>query len=111
MIVRELITGFFMLSGIVFFLTTAVALVRFPDFFSRMHAASKCLVGGGVSVLLGLIIQEGPSPLSFRLLLLTIFLLITSPVVGHALSLAAYKYGHFGKLVRDDLKERKVNGD
>ncbi len=67
------IIRFFLFSGMVFFLTTAIALIRFPDFYSRMHAASKCLIGGGISILIALIIQEGPSPLSFRLLLLIVF--------------------------------------
>ena len=109
--IREFIVRFFLFSGMVFFLTTAIALIRFPDFYSRMHAASKCLIGGGISILIGLIIQEGPSPLSFRLLLLVIFLLITTPVVGHALSRASYQYGHVIKMRRDDLHERIFGDD
>ena len=104
MVINDLLAIIFMVSGVIFFFTTAIALVRFPDFFSRMHAASKCLVGGGVSVMIGLIIREGFTPLSLRLLLLIIFLLITSPVVGHALARSAHQFGYTGEMVRDDLK-------
>ncbi len=109
--IHNFIVRFFLFSGMLFFLTTAIALIRFPDFYSRMHAASKCLIGGGISILIALIIREGPSPLSFRLLLLIVFLLITNPVVGHALSRASYHYGHVIKMTRDDLHERIFGDD
>ena len=111
MIIQDILAGFLMISGVIFFLTTAIALLRFPDFFSRMHATSKCLVGGGISIIFGLIIQEGISPLSLRLLLLIIFLLITTPVVGHALTRSAYQYGYLSEMVQDDMKDLKAGND
>ncbi len=85
---------------------TGVALIKFPDFYSRMHASSKCLVGGGVSILLASILKEGISPVTYRLIVLIIFLLVTNPVVAHALSKSAYQIGVIPEnMIRDDMKE------
>lgn len=72
-----------------------------------MHASSKCLVGGGISILLALILKEGYSPKTLRLIVLIIFLLITNPVVSHALSRSAYQTGVIpDNIIRDDIEER-----
>ncbi len=72
-----------------------------------MHASSKCLVGGGISLLLAFIFKEGYSPVTFRLIVLIIFLLITNPVVSHALTKSAYQIGVIpDNIIVDDLSER-----
>lgn len=83
--------------GLVFFLGTAVGMVRFPDFYTRMHAAGK---GDTLSTMLmlsgfGLVMMEDFSLGSWLLLLkilgIVLFIFITTPTSSHALMRAAFE--------------------
>ena len=75
-------------------ITGGLGVVRFPDFFSRMHAASITDTLGGMFIILGLLIQSGLNWLvSVKLALIVLFILITSPTSGHALAKAALHAG------------------
>ena len=83
--------------GLIFFLGTAVGMVRFPDFYTRMHAAGK---GDTLSTMLmlggfGLVIMEDFSANSWLLLLkilgIVLFIFITTPTSSHALMRAAFE--------------------
>ncbi len=83
--------------GLVFFLGTAVGMVRFPDFYTRMHAAGK---GDTLSTMLmlagfGLVTMEDFSVASWLLLLkilgIVLFIFITTPTSSHALMRAAFE--------------------
>ncbi len=78
-----LLGGFFLISG-------GVGLLRFPDFFTRMHAAGVTDTLGAGLVLLGLMFQtDGQWLVLFKLLFILLFILITSPTATHALAKAA----------------------
>ncbi len=95
-----------MVTGTFFFVITGIAMIRFPDFYNRLHAGSKCLTTGGISILLGLIILEGLTFTSLRLVLIIGFLLITNPITAHAIARAGYYFGVEPKnLIKDELKE------
>ena len=83
--------------GLVFFLGTAVGMVRFPDFYTRMHAAGK---GDTLSTMLmltgfGLVIMEDFSNTSWLLLVkilgIVLFIFLTTPTSSHALMRAAFE--------------------
>ena len=83
--------------GLVFFLGTAVGILRFPDFYTRMHAAGK---GDTLSTMLmltgfGLVMMEDFSVSSWLLLLkilgIVLFIFITTPTSSHALMRAAFE--------------------
>jgi len=83
--------------GLVFFLGTAVGMVRFPDFYTRMHAAGK---GDTLSTMLmltgfGLVIMEDFSITSWlrlvKILGIVLFIFITTPTSSHALMRAAFE--------------------
>jgi len=65
------------------------SLVRFPDFFTRMHAAGVTETLAPALILFGLMLLAGWSIVSFKLLLILLFIMITSPVASHALTKAA----------------------
>ena len=72
---------------------------RFPDFFSRMHAASVTDTLGGTLILFGLMLQSGGQMLVLiKLVLIVLFILITSPTASHALAKAALHGGLRPKL-------------
>jgi multicomponent Na+:H+ antiporter subunit G len=84
-----------MVVGVVFTLVTAIGLLRFPDPYTRAHAASKSSTVGVLGILLSVflhfwLVEEHFNP---RILLGILFLFITAPVGGHMMSRAAYFAG------------------
>jgi multicomponent Na+:H+ antiporter subunit G len=91
--VRTVITGIFLSIGCFFVLVAAVGVVRFPDFYSRMHPAGKADTLGQTMILIGLVIYEGFSFVSIKLLLIILFIFIANPTATHAVAKAAYLAG------------------
>ena len=99
--------------GLVFFLGTAVGMVRFPDFYTRMHAAGK---GDTLSTMLmlggfGLVMMEDFSVGSWLLLIkilgIVLFIFITTPTSSHALIRAAFEDNEMPLGEKDLKKVRK----
>ena len=82
-------------------ITGAVGMLRFPDLYTRMHAASVTDTGGAGLVLFGLMLQAGLTMVTVKLVLILWFLLFTSPVSSHVLAKAAL-HGKLEPLVDDD---------
>ena len=78
--------GFFCVVG-------AVGLVRLPDFYTRMHAASVTDTLGAGLVLLGLMLQAGLTLVTAKLAMIGLLLFFTSPTASHALARAAFVRG------------------
>ncbi|RJO76673.1 monovalent cation/H(+) antiporter subunit G [Nocardia panacis] len=91
MIVLEWIAGALILTGSTLALTAAIGLVRFPDIFSRMHAATKPQVVGLIMVLIGAIIELRGHGNVWALALVGLFTLLTAPVIAHLLGRTAYR--------------------
>lgn len=92
--VLAVVTGVLVIVGSIFSLLAAVGIVRLPDVYTRMHAASKAgTVGSGLLLItLGLHSLNGAT-LS-RSLAGFIFLLLTAPISAHLLARAAYAAGY-----------------
>ena len=83
----------FLLGGFFFFVAATVGLLRFPDFFCRLHATGK---GDTLAVLLSLIglsIYEGFSLTSLKILFIAVFMFLAQPTSTHAISRAAMRCG------------------
>ena len=86
--------GFVVMAvGVVFDLFGCIGLVRLPDIYNRLQAATKCVTLGTCMILIGLPLMMGMHAAGIRALLCAVFILLTSPVAAHALSRAAYKAG------------------
>ncbi|MEM6915160.1 MAG: monovalent cation/H(+) antiporter subunit G [Verrucomicrobiota bacterium] len=94
----------FILAGLVFFIGGAVGLIRFPDFYTRTHAAGKGDTLSSLLVILGFAIYQLHDFESFqedwitfliilKLLGISVFILITSPTSTHALMDAGWEDG------------------
>ena len=86
----EFAAYFFIVMGLIFFLGTSIGLLRFPDFYTRMHAAGKGDTLSTVLILLGCIFavfSQGHLTLllSLKILLIIIFVFIGSPTATHAM--------------------------
>lgn len=89
-ILRQIFVYAFLIAGTYFLISTTVGMIRFPDLYTRLHAASKCLISGVILILLGCIVLEGFSYGSLKLTIIIIFLLITNPVANHVIAKLAY---------------------
>ncbi len=82
-----------LLAGSFFCLVGALGLIRMPDFYTRMHAASVTDTLGAGLILLGLMLHAGLSLVSVKLLILGLLIFFTSPAASHALARAAMLRG------------------
>jgi multicomponent Na+:H+ antiporter subunit G len=79
--------------GGVFSLLATVGLVRLPDLYTRMHAASKAGPVGAGLILLAMAVVSLDGAVILRAILGILFLLLTTPVSAHLLARAAYRAG------------------
>jgi multicomponent Na+:H+ antiporter subunit G len=79
----------FILSGSVFAVVGSYGTVRFPFFWSRLHAASITDSGGMILLILGMCLQAGASLITVKLLIIGVFMFITGPTATHAVANAA----------------------
>lgn len=80
--------------GSLFCLLAAVGMLRLPDLYTRMHAASKAGAVGAGMVLLGAGIGAFDLATLARVVLGVGFILLTTPVSAHLLARAAWRTGN-----------------
>ncbi len=85
-------------AGSIFCLIGALGLLRMPNFFTRMHAASVIDTVGAGLLLLGMMLQAGLTLVSVKLVFIGLLLFFTSPTATHALARAARARGIGPKL-------------
>mgnify|MGYP001461256734 CR=1 FL=1 len=103
----EILSAAFLLTGVALYVIAAVGINRFPDVFSRMHAATKPATLGLVCVLIGASFRmERPGDIA-KLALVAGLQLLTAPVAAHLVGRAAYHDGgHLGpETVLDELAD------
>jgi multicomponent Na+:H+ antiporter subunit G len=83
----------FILSGSFFVIVGALGTLRFPDFWSRLHAASITDSAGVILLLVGMGMQAGLTLIAVKLLIIGVFLFITGPTATHAVANAALVSG------------------
>ncbi|WP_034492304.1 monovalent cation/H(+) antiporter subunit G [Afifella pfennigii] len=91
--VIHVIVGLMLVVGSVFALVAAVGLLRFPDLYTRMHAASKAGTLGSGLLILALALVAPQLDVFTRAVAGVIFFLLTTPVSAHLLARAAYLAG------------------
>ena len=79
--------------GVGFTIIGSIGVIRLPDFYARSHAATKPDTLGVVLSMLGLAVLEGPSLGSVKLLLIMVFIALTTPAAIHALARSALRSG------------------
>ena len=92
----EIVAAIFVAIGVLFNLFGCIGLVRFPDVYTRLQAATKCVTLGTCLTLGGVAVYGfagGFGAMGMKSLLCIGFLVITAPTAAHALARGAYKYG------------------
>ena len=97
---------FLLACGLLFFTGGTVGIIRFPDFFSRMHPAGKLDTFGQVMTLgtLALYVAASHGSLftALKIVLIVVFIFLTSPTATHAIVDAGMRAG-----LRPWIKEQK----
>ena len=70
-----------------------IGALRFPDLYTRMHAASLTDSIGAILVIVGIMLQAGLSLATIKLAVILLFLQLTSPTASNALAVAAVRAG------------------
>jgi multicomponent Na+:H+ antiporter subunit G len=89
----DLLSWACLVAGGLFCVVGGVGLIRMPDFYTRMHAASVIDTLGAGLILCGLIIQAGLTLISVKLLMIGLLIFFASPTASHALAKAALTRG------------------
>ncbi len=109
----DIIVTIFLICGLFFFTGGAVGIIRFPDFYSRLHPAGKLdsmglLMSMGSLALYTLHDLSVSSILtSLKIVLIVVFVFITSPTATHAIVDAGVRAGLDPWTKEDQLTNRK----
>jgi multicomponent Na+:H+ antiporter subunit G len=97
----EIASWIFIALGSFFTVAGAIGLVRMPEVFTRMHAASVIDTLGVGFLIVGMCLQAGFGLVTLKLLFLLVLFFFTAPVVTHALAQACLHEGIDPPLVED----------
>ena len=89
----EIIGYILIVIGILFDIFGCIGLVRFPDVYNRLQAATKCVTLGTFLLLIGVAVACGVPALSMKAIICGVFILITSPTAAHAIAKGAHASG------------------
>jgi multicomponent Na+:H+ antiporter subunit G len=106
----DLLSWLLILLGSFFTIVGGLGLVRMPEFFTRMHAASVTDSLGAGFLLLGLMLQAGFSLVTMKLLFILALIFFLGPVVTHALAQAALHEKVEPMLAEDRRGRRAATG-
>ena len=90
--VRVTVSVGLIVVGTAFDVLGCVGLIRLPDVYNRLQAATKCVTLGTCSILLGAAVATG-GPAAAKAALCLVFILVTSPVAAHAIARGAHCAG------------------
>jgi multicomponent Na+:H+ antiporter subunit G len=105
--------------GLFFNLVGAFGLHRFPDMYTRLHAATKCTTFGSIFLILAVIVQSAgmwaqqgahspQSIMTIHSLLALVALVVTNATGAHAMARAAHRSGEKPtRAVVDDLEDEE----
>jgi len=83
----------FVVIGVTFDLFGCLGLIRLPDVYNRLQAATKCVTLGTCSILFGTFLVVGFTAAGVKALLCIVFLILTAPVAAHAIARGAHRAG------------------
>lgn len=108
-LVVEVTSWILITSGGAFAIIGAIGSLRFPDFWSRLHAASVSESAGMILLIAGLCLQAGPTLITVKLLIIGVFIFVTGPTSTHAAANAALVSGAILQSDEDDRNAGEGN--
>ncbi|MCB8837842.1 monovalent cation/H(+) antiporter subunit G [Aurantimonas sp. VKM B-3413] len=89
-----ILAGLLMIAGSIFAAVAALGIIRLPDLYTRMHAASKAGSVGSGMMLIALALTSNATGETLRAIAAVFFFLLTAPISAHLLAKAAYAVGY-----------------
>lgn len=109
MILLDVASWALILAGSAFIIVGALGILRFPDVYTRMHAASVIDTLGAGFLFAGLMLQAGFTQVTLKLLFILLLFFFTGPVITHALAQAALHAG-LKPEIDEDRRDRQRDG-
>ncbi|UCG35386.1 MAG: Na+/H+ antiporter subunit G [Candidatus Omnitrophota bacterium] len=100
----DIIGLIFICIGLAFDFFGCLGLVRLPDVYNRLQAATKSVTLGTCSILFGTFLVVGFTAAGLKSLMCIVFLLLTAPVAAHAVARGAHRAGV--KLAKESIVDR-----
>ena len=102
-LVRDVASWILFIVGGAAVVIGAIGIVRFPDFYSRLHGAGVTDTAGAELIVFAMMLQAPNWMVVSKLAFISVFLLLTSPVATHAIAHAAWMVG-FKPMQGPDLR-------
>jgi len=83
----------FIFIGVLFDLFGCIGLLRLPDMYNRLQAATKCVTLGTCGIMFGIFLMQGFNEIGVKALVAVPLIFITSPTAAHALARGAHIAG------------------
>lgn len=107
--ILDILSWILLVAGGLFVLSGSLGLLRFPDFYTRLHAAGVTDTLGVELILLAMALQSDNVTTFAKLFLIALFMLLTSPVSTHAIAHAAW-VGNLKPMLGKDLVREGDDG-
>lgn len=103
----NILIALLIVAGSAFGFIAALGVLRLPDFYMRMHAATKAGAFGALLLLLAAALYFGTPRAVITSILVIVFFYVTTPVAAQTLAESAYRRGVkiWDRSVTDKLKE------
>jgi len=92
--IAMILAGLLIIAGSAFAAVAAFGIIRLPDLYTRMHAASKAGSVGSGMMLIALALTSNSGAETLRAIAAVFFFLLTAPISAHLLAKAAYAVGY-----------------
>jgi multicomponent Na+:H+ antiporter subunit G len=95
----DIVVCLFLFAGLFFFTAGAIGILRFPDFYSRLHPAGKLDTLGALLAIIALALFNlhhfslGTLLTSAKIILIVVFIFLASPTATHAIVDAGVRAG------------------
>jgi len=90
---NEIIGKVIVIIGVLFNTFGCIGLLRLPDVYNRLQAATKCVTFGTCGIMFGIFVSHGFCSLGIKALVAIPFIFLTAPVAAHALARGAHLFG------------------
>lgn len=111
MAVKPVLGAFLCLVGAGLAIVGTVGVLRFPDFYTRLHAASVTDTGAATILIVGMALLATSWLIVFKLAAVWLFLFLTGPTAGHALANAAHTAGLQPVIGRLRSRDNETDGE
>ncbi len=91
---REIMGLLLIWIGILFIAMGVVGIYKFKNFYPRILVASKIDTVGNITLMLGVIIRNGMTFFSLKVLLILIIMIVINPLSTHSIARSAYYSGY-----------------